>query len=131
MQEWWIMNNTQSIPSAAAHDANLTVRCIYLLWKYRWFTMSYQLLLFSKVIWFIHTHICIYSVYIYLIYVLRVCVCIYIYRVCVCVCVCIHMFFSIKVYYRILNIVPCAIQKDLDLFIYFIYSTLYPLIPNS
>ena len=37
---------------------------------------------------------------------------IYIY-VCVCVYIYIYTFFSILAYHRILNIVPCAIQKDL------------------
>ena len=36
------------------------------------------------------------------------------------------IFFSIMVYYRILVIVTCAIQWDL---VYFIYSSLYLLIP--
>ena len=39
------------------------------------------------------------------------------------------MVFSIMVYYRILNIVPYAIQWDLV--VYFIYSSSYLLIPNS
>ena len=37
--------------------------------------------------------------------------------------------FSIIHYYKILNIVPCAIQ--LDLVVYFVYSNVYLLIPNS
>ena len=36
---------------------------------------------------------------------------------------------SISVFSRILNIVPCAIQQDL--IVYFIYNSLYLLIPNS
>ena len=51
--------------------------------------------------------------------------CIYIY-VCVCVCVCIPFFrfFSIIGYYKILNIVPCAIyNRSLD--VYLIYSSVY------
>ena len=45
----------------------------------------------------------------------------------------IYMFFFrfvfIICYYKILNIVPCAIQ--LDLVVYFVYSNVYLLIPNS
>ena len=44
---------------------------------------------------------------------------IYIY-ICICVCVCIYIYihilfhiFSIMIYYRILSVVPCAIQQDL------------------
>ena len=37
-------------------------------------------------------------------------------------------FFSAMVYYRILNTVPRAMQLDL---VYFIYSSLYLLIPNT
>ena len=44
--------------------------------------------------------------------------------------VCIYIFFSIMVYYRMLNIVPCAIRRTL-LFIYFTFSSLYLLISNS
>ena len=32
------------------------------------------------------------------------------------------IFFSIVVYYRILNIVPCAIQKDLVVYLFYIYQ---------
>ena len=38
--------------------------------------------------------------------------------------------FFILGYYKILTIVPCAISRSL-LFIYFIYSIVYLLIPNS
>ena len=56
-----------------------------------------------------------------------------VFSVCVCVCVCVYKFlrfFSIIGYYKVLNTVPCALQKIL-LVIYFIYSSLYLLIPNS
>ena len=39
-------------------------------------------------------------------------------------------FFSIIGYYKILSVVPCAIQGSL-LFTYFIYSSVYLLISNS
>ena len=41
----------------------------------------------------------------------------------------INIFFSIIIYYRILNIVPCVIKEDLV--VYFIYSNLYLLISDS
>ena len=41
-------------------------------------------------------------------------------------CVCIHpfffIFFFIVVYHRILNIIPCAIQKDLVIYLFYIYQ---------
>ena len=44
------------------------------------------------------------------------------------------IFFSIMVYYRLFNIVPCAIQQDLypqQFFIHSTYNSLHLLIPNS
>ena len=41
------------------------------------------------------------------------------------------MSFSIMVYHKILNIVPCAIQQDLIYTIYLIYTSWHLLIPNS
>ena len=40
------------------------------------------------------------------------------------------IFFSIMVYHRILNIVPCLLSKTL-LFIHYIYTSFHPLTPNS
>ena len=53
-----------------------------------------------------------------------------IYITYVCIYIFFFRFFSIVDYYKVLNIVPCAIQKSL-LFIYFIYISVYLLIPNS
>ena len=50
---------------------------------------------------------------------------IYIY-VCVCVCIHIYMYiffiklFSIMIYHNILNIVPCAIQLDFVVYVFYI-----------
>ena len=41
------------------------------------------------------------------------------------------IFFSIMVYYRILNIVPCVIYSRILLFIHLIYNSLHQVIPNS
>ena len=77
------------------------LKFIYYLLEYSWFTVLCQSLLYSKV-----TQLCTY----------------------------IHsffkIFFSIMVYRRILNIVPCAIQKDLVSY-HSIYNSLYLLAPNS
>ena len=45
------------------------------------------------------------------------------------VCVCASSFFFIILYYKILNIVPCAIQQVLAA--YFICSKMYLFISNS
>ena len=46
--------------------------------------------------------------------------------VCVCVCVCVYpfffIFFFIVVYHSILNIIHCAIQKDLVIYLFYIYQ---------
>ena len=49
--------------------------------------------------------------------------CLYVYVcacICMCVCVFFFIFFSIMVYYKILNIVPCAIQQDLTVYLLYI-----------
>ena len=43
----------------------------------------------------------------------------------------IYIIFSILGYYKILNIILCAIQWVPVVCLYFIYSSLYLLIPNS
>ena len=52
--------------------------------------------------------------------------------VCVCVCVCVFLFRFLCFidYYNILNIVPSATYQVV-LFLYFIYSSVYVLMPNS
>ena len=39
--------------------------------------------------------------------------------------------FSIMVYHRILNIIPCAIQSDIVVYSYYSYPSLHLLIPNQ
>ena len=43
---------------------------------------------------------------------------------------CLYFFFSIIVYYKVLNVVPCAIQYNLVVYLFY-NSSLYLLIPNS
>ena len=88
------------VPSSGRH-----LKKIVIVLKYSWLIM---LCFCYTAKWFSFIYVCVY-IYMY----------IYIYT---------HIFFSIMVYHKMLNIVPCAIQQDFV--IYSIYNSLHLLIPN-
>ena len=69
----------------------------------------------------VHTYLYL-CIHIYTYMYVHTCMCMYVYTD---TNMCVHthtffIFFSIMVYYRILNRVPCAIQKDLVVYVFYI-----------